>query len=158
MLCEKCGVKDATIHMVQVINGNKTQQHLCSDCANIQEQSWFDTGINVNKMFSGFFEPTYNHPIVKCDSCGVTFDEFLKTGLLGCSQCYSAFEQMLTQPLKRLQGGAISHRGKKLVSTQPKEEKTQEPSRKEQLKLAIETEDYELAAELRDRIREQEAE
>jgi len=156
MLCQKCGMNEATVHLVQVINGKKAEQHICPACANMQEKSWFDTGVNINKMLSGFFEPIHRQESVKCNSCGVSFDEFLKTGLLGCSDCYTAFNHLLTNPLKRMQGGAVSHRGKKLggVSSEKQEEKT--PSLKQQLKVAIETENYELAAELRDRIREQE--
>lgn len=156
MLCQKCGKNEATVHMVQVINGNKTEQHLCPSCANMQEHSWFDTGINLNKMFSGFFEPAYRRESVKCGSCGSSFDDFLRTGLLGCSDCYSAFEQMLTSPLKRLQGGAVRHCGKRLNESAPEGNTKKEPSLKEQLKQAVEQENYELAAELRDRIREQE--
>ncbi len=155
MLCQKCGMNEATVHMVQVINGKKAEQHLCSDCANMHDKSWFDTGVNINKMLSGFFEPTRSRDSVKCKSCGESFDEYLKTGLLGCSDCYTAFESLLISPLKRLQGGAVGHRGKKPTG-EASEQKVQEPSLKEQLKQAIETENYELAAELRDKIREQE--
>jgi len=156
MLCQKCGMNEATVHMVQVINGKKAEQHLCSECANMQEKSWFDTGVNINKMLSGFFEPIHRQESVKCKGCGVSFDEYLKTGLLGCSDCYTAFENLLAGPLKRLQGGAVRHRGKKLGSASNEKQEEKAPSLKEQLKSAIETENYELAAELRDRIREQE--
>ena len=33
MLCDSCHQKEAVIHMTQVVNGRRSERHLCRDCA-----------------------------------------------------------------------------------------------------------------------------
>lgn len=152
MLCQKCGANEANVHIVQIINGRKAEQHLCSQCAGMQEPTLFDTTYNMNKLISNFFQQTIEEE-QHCENCGMSFNDFTKIGFFGCPHCYSVFEQRLEEPLKRLQG-ATTHRGKRLQNVekgQPKEKDLQE-----QLSQAIAEEKYELAAELRDQIKERE--
>jgi protein arginine kinase activator len=141
--------------MVQVVNGKRTEQHLCSHCAGQQEGGWQEYSTNMNKLLSNFFEPAISTLVQQCKSCGTTFDEFKRSGLFGCPECYSAFQNSIAEPIRRIQGGATRHIGKK-PEGEAKPEAKKEPTLKEQLQQAIAEENYELAAELRDRIREQE--
>lgn len=154
MLCQKCGVNEANVHMVQVVNGKRTEQHLCSQCAGHQETVLFDTTLSMNKLLSNFFQPE-QEVIQKCNQCGLSFNDFTKTGFFGCPECYQTFEQRLEEPLRRLHGTTI-HRGKRLKNE--KSVKTELENLQEQLKQAIVEERYERAAELRDQIKEMEGE
>ena len=92
-----------------------------------------------------------------CSVCNTSFEEYKKTGKLGCSKCYSAFEKQLKPIIEGIYGYS-EHIGKF-----PKDEfkdiqaiRTVEQL-KEQLNIAIQKEEYEQAAKLRDEILELEA-
>ncbi len=156
MLCQKCGLNEANFHMVQIINGKRTEQHLCSKCAGDQEKNLFETTFNMNKMFSNFFNPSIGfqpsiQTVQKCSRCGLSFNDFTNGGLFGCPHCYEVFSSRLEEPLKRLQG-ATTHIGKR-IKNENMDSKAEKDILQEQLKRAIAEENYELAAELRDRIK-----
>ena len=95
-----------------------------------------------------------NVPTTRCSSCKLTLSEFRKTGKLGCSNCYSTFKREISTILKNIQWG-ISHRGKI-----PQKNSAGLLVKKEIQKLrgeqshAIDQEEYEEAARLRDKIKE----
>lgn len=89
----------------------------------------------------------------RCPVCQTTLDEILKTGRVGCANCYSFFEKQLRVPLTRIHG-RTSYRGRVPAVVVGKEQiKTPVMQWKEQLKIAIQNEDYEQAVVLRDKIR-----
>jgi len=93
-----------------------------------------------------------------CQKCGMSYDEFQKVGKLGCSGCYETFGNRLKPILKRLHG-SVEHSGKVPV----KISKTLRTSKEiEELKgllsKAVQNEEYEKAAEIRDRIKAIESE
>ena len=102
MLCEHCGENEATIHEVLIdASGVKINTHLCEACAAEQVM----TGV---KMVS----PTGRAPQPVCQTCGMTFGKFRKTGLLGCPACYEAFGEPLNKLIERAHEGAVCHVGK----------------------------------------------
>lgn len=156
MLCEKCKKNSATIFYQQIINGEKQEFHLCEDCAaKMQGTASFDS------MFKGFLDSFMdmgsvgyaNQGSFYCPSCNMTFDEFRRTGKIGCSDCYNAFKNQLAPVLKNIQG-SIRHSGKV-----PKKAGAELYTRREienlksELKSAVENEEFEKAAELRDKIK-----
>lgn len=88
----------------------------------------------------------------ECSHCGLSIAEFNKTGRLGCSECYHTFADELHGLLRKIHG-SDQHTGKA-----PTMDPVQLEVRKEilalrrRLKRAIEREEFEKAAELRDRI------
>jgi protein arginine kinase activator len=90
-----------------------------------------------------------------CPRCGGSLQDFRESGRLGCSECYRSFEVPLRDLLRRLHG-STHHMGERYAesggSTQPGE-RHQATELREQLRVAVETENFELAAELRDRLR-----
>ncbi|HXF95765.1 MAG TPA: UvrB/UvrC motif-containing protein, partial [Gemmatimonadales bacterium] len=91
---------------------------------------------------------------LRCGSCGGTLRDFRESGRLGCAQCYTAFDFHLRDLLRRLHGSS-HHTGERYAAPGEGE---MDPRRtllelKEQLRRAVESENFELAAELRDRIR-----
>lgn len=164
MLCQFCQKRVANVHFTQVINGNKTELYLCEQCARDKGQSSFGSPFSVNNFFSGIMEGGKDSDyralevdVQQCDKCGMTYREFQKIGKLGCDNCYSIFGERIKPLLKRLHGN-IEHTGKVpgRVSRELSSIKEIE-ALKELLNKAILSEEYEKAAELRDKIKALEA-
>ena len=167
MLCEECGKNQASIHFTSVVNGHSSEKHLCESCMNAQSG---DAGLpfTLSSLMSGFMGESvaaqgHSQPQdIKCEKCGMTYAMFKKGGLLGCASCYDAFSEQLTPIFKRLQA-AGAHTGKhpSHVAPAPKEDVSalrQCDVWQEQLKAAVEQEDFERAAQLRDKIKQLKAE
>lgn len=160
MLCEICGKNEATVEFTEIIDDEVSQIHLCENCAR-------EKGIEMEQHFSiadflagltdlGLeFEPE-KAVSVKCPNCAMTYDDFRKIGRLGCGECYSAFKRSLIPLLKRIHG-STRHVGKATVKLEKVTGVTkisQLQELRQKLQRAIEMEEYEEAAKIRDRIRE----
>lgn len=172
MLCQNCEKKEATTHIKQIINGDMSESHLCSDCARLLGVNEFgDFSFSLSDFFGNFFGDMLPAHIpdstLRCKKCGCSFDDFARTGRLGCAECYETFYDKLLPSLQRIHG-KIRHTGKVSVSA-GKEKPSEEPapeaapagepaetvdSLKAQMEEAVKVQDFELAAELRDRIKE----
>lgn len=160
MLCNECGKNDATVHVTHIINGKKTENHLCAECAK-KNQSIFNSTFSMENMFSfmlnnAFKGATYL-PNKGCSNCGMTYEEFKNEGKFGCSDCIETFKSKLMPVVKNVQG-YDSHAGKipKRAGGDYKVQKDIEKLRQE-LKQMIDQEEYEKAAQLRDKIRDMES-
>lgn len=161
MMCEKCGKNPATTHLKTVVNGVVHEDHLCSYCAADAGYTNFGSLSLTNMLASMFGENLSHNQLIskkRCECCGASFSDIAQTGRVGCSECYLTFKNELMPSLNRLHGKAVH------VGGTPKEEKQIDKKTdkikelKEQLKSAIETEDFENAAKLRDEIRALEGE
>lgn len=168
MLCQNCNKNQATVRYTQIINGKKTEMHLCEECSNelgINSYS-FNMPIEFSSFLSDFMDD-YNIPTLvkqqklKCDKCNMTYEEFLDIGKFGCSNCYNIFSNKIDGLLKKM-NGANRYLGDKRENTN-KEIKENSKSKnkndeidklKKELKVAIQKEEYENAAKLRDKIKE----
>lgn len=184
MLCDNCNKNEATIHYTEVVNGVKNERHLCSEC--MQELDYgIDGEFPFSKLIRGILSAhlgnngqEVNEPLmqIKCNRCGMTYNEFTKIGKFGCGECYSVFGPLIMENIKKIQGHA-THTGKKYKKFVDKENKEineqygdisitkKEKLKKtlsdmeeiqimeEQLREAIKVEDYEEAARLRDAIK-----
>ncbi|QAT41431.1 UvrB/UvrC motif-containing protein [Clostridium sp. JN-9] len=167
MLCENCKKNEATIHITKIVNGVKREANLCEKCAREKQglelnNDFFDVGapFTFQNILGGIVDyisqsnNSDNNTELVCPNCGTTYSEFKKTGLLGCSQCYKSFNQTVMPIINRVQLGS-EHKGKI-----PKKlgkgiiEKKRIVTLKEELQKAIAAEEYEKAAELRDKIKE----
>jgi protein arginine kinase activator len=92
--------------------------------------------------------------IKKCPTCGMTFEDFSKVGRLGCGECYRTFRPELTDLLRRIHGSP-KHRGKSTIEppTETVQPVREERKLREELRKAIENEEFEKAASLRDQIK-----
>jgi protein arginine kinase activator len=164
MICENCRQRIASVHFTQIINNKKVEMHLCKQCAKEKGQFNFGPSIDMSDFFKGLmsvgYSPGYitDEPRVSaCKKCGMTYEDFQKTGKLGCDNCYAMYRDSLIPLLKRLHG-SVEHHGKypgkvlKNLQDTVKLEKL-----KELLAKAIEKEEYEKAAELRDKIKSMES-
>ena len=184
MLCEKCKQREATVHRQAIVNGDSHSEHLCSECAAKEGKGWmndFDPFFN-NDFFSdhglsNWFQPFFQsmgatapskqlHQVGACPHCGMTWEDFQKNGLLGCSECYNHFADVLPPLLRRLHGQS-EHIGKKPYSSAPavkpqtpspasaeeKAPQTELEKLQQQMREAIDSENFEEAARLRDEIK-----
>lgn len=160
MLCEKCGVKNATTHIRTVVNGVVNEKYLCSDCALVESYNDSKTN-NLSQMLSSMFDNTHtvlsNSNHIKCNCCGSTFSDIVNSGKCGCSECYTAFYEQLLPSLKRLHG-SIKHVGKRPDFKYSENTKDDISALREQLKKLVEEEKYEEAAVIRDKIKSMECE
>jgi protein arginine kinase activator len=153
MICDVCKKEQATVHLTEIHDGSKCAKHLCPSCA--VAHSSVGQEFSFTDLFAGLTEARAGARTndLTCSGCGLTFEEFRKSGRLGCGTCYHDFREQLMFLLKKIRGPKI-HSGKK--PSLHKVMKTASPLKQlqRQLEAAIATEQYELAAQLRDRIRE----
>ncbi len=161
MLCQNCGKYDATTHVKRIINGETAEAHLCTDCARAlgYTDAFGGFGNTFSELLGSFFgEPAklgVSSRAVRCEKCGNTFNDIVNSGKLGCADCYKTFYDKLLPSLQRIHG-KTRHVGKAPTVRQgdvqaPKNSLIQLES---QLKEAIENQDFEQAAVLRDKIKE----
>ncbi len=157
MKCEVCKSAEATIHLTQVVDGSIQKVHLCESCA-------AESGVDVNSPMSitdillGLGgEPADLPPPVKsgersCPRCHLRRVDFKKSGRLGCPECYEAFAEELA-PVIRAMHRNEQHRGKVPEREQERMQNTlQAAELKNQLEAAVSREDYEEAAQIRDKL------
>ena len=157
MLCEVCKQAQATVHLTEIVNDQMTELHLCEACANqkgAQVESHFGLADLLSELadFSKTQEPE-EVATKACPTCGMTYEDFRKVGRLGCTQCYQTFKRSLGSLLKRIHGAPV-HLGKapgRLVK--PEQAKSELVDLKRKLSRAIDQEEFEEAARLRDQIR-----
>lgn len=154
-------MREANVHYTQIINGNKVEMYLCSQCAEEKGKFTFSPQLTLGSLLWGFglgggddYPGIGQQPVLRCSVCGMSFDDFRRLGKLGCPNCYSVFRDNLEPILRRLHGG-IEHTGKVPGNLADEIKTSNEIERlKAELAAAIENEQYEKAAELRDRIRD----
>ncbi len=162
MTCDHCKQRPATVHLTRIINGHKTEMHLCQECARERGEMSFlaEPSFTFHNILAGLFEPegvlgprTAVRPKVRCHNCGLSFSDFRRLGQLGCSECYLQFEQEL-EPLIRRIHGSTRHVGKVPGRVNGEQQRRRELERlRRELQEAVAREEYERAAALRDRIR-----
>jgi protein arginine kinase activator len=164
MNCQECGKKQATLHFTKILNGEKTEFHICESCAREKGELIPGTpnGFSIHNLLSGLldFDPASQGALStkaqpsRCEDCGLTYSQFSKVGRFGCSSCYKYFDEKLDPLFKRVHGSTI-HTGKvpKRSGGLIKHKRDIECLKKE-LANRIENEEFEVAAKLRDEIRE----
>jgi protein arginine kinase activator len=161
MSCEQCHEREAVIHLTQIVNEQVTTLHLCERCA--AEKGVESPGSQPKTPLGTFLaamgqELPEQTPAPKagdnCPRCGGSLQDFRESGRLGCPDCYRSFEIPLRDLLRRLHG-STHHKGERYAERggATNGERQQTAELREQLRLAVETENFELAAELRDRLR-----
>ena len=160
MQCQICNKNEATIHLTEITDGMRTETHICECCATEQGIA-VKSQMPINELLSSLLaaQPTDDEvfgPSAKkttCPHCGFTLEQFRKEAVLGCPYDYEVFEAALAPLIEKAHGGQTVHRGKTPSKT-PKGAKGQIELLKlrQQLQAAVQAEDYELAAKLRDKI------
>jgi protein arginine kinase activator len=177
MLCERCGVREANIRYIEVVNGVKTEHHLCSECAKeldfSEYSAVFDGDDPIGKLLSGILGVQLAaHPKkeeewdqICCPACHTTYSEFVENSRFGCPHCYEVFDLLMRENVKRVQG-SDTHTGKHPKFGRSEQEAPREAVEKAELtpeeelsilqsKLqeAVAEEEFEDAAKYRDAIK-----
>lgn len=156
MKCDVCQGQEATVFFSQLIEGKLKKVNLCKDCA--EEKGVTDpTGFALADMLQGMGQESVTEKRVApgervCDECGFTQSDFKKTGRFGCSHCYEVFSEGLENLLEAMHK-RTQHAGKvprRFHASMAHRERLGEL--RGQLDAAVESEDYEQAARLRDAI------
>ncbi|MCI8387248.1 MAG: hypothetical protein HFE63_02125 [Clostridiales bacterium] len=178
MLCQKCKKNNASVYYKENINGKVTEYSLCPDCAAELEKNGIikfekpferlgDSMFDFSPLFSGFLGGLDralsggSHTSAKepkhCPLCGSTFADIAHSGHIGCPECYATFENELAATINQLHGSA-KPTGRIPKRFGEKQNREQEIAKlKAEMKTAIETQEFERAAELRDKLKALEA-
>lgn len=166
MLCQHCKEKQATTHVKSIVNGEYTEYMLCSDCAKKMGYTnlWSDMHSDIDSLFGSFFANALpaRSGATRCRVCGSTYHDIASSGKVGCANCYDLFFGELMPSIRRIHGNTV-HCGKKpskdntvVDNTDNKSDNTdiQINELKSQLDAAVSEQNFELAAQLRDKIKE----
>ncbi|HSL92994.1 MAG TPA: UvrB/UvrC motif-containing protein [Bacillota bacterium] len=166
--CQSCSMRPATLHYTQVVNGEKTELHICDVCAGERGDLGFAdfpaSGFNIHSILAGLMHSEAStqgaklRQELRCPVCGSDYRRFAEGGRLGCGECYNTFATQLTPLLKRIHGncshqGKIPSRGARTILARRHIEEL-----RNELRQAVEQERYETAAQLRDKLRQLESE
>ena len=167
MLCQECHNVPAAVHVKKRQGDEEISIHLCRSCAkkmgwnNPLEDVKFPLAQFISSMMHdmsmGSAHEAAQDTGASCSECGVSFEEFSRTGRLGCGHCYEVFRASMQELLRRIHGNT-HHEGRRPARAPevPREAECKSTSvrqLKADLDRAIANEDFEAAAALRDRIR-----
>lgn len=158
MLCCICKEKEASVHLTQIAGDKMQKVDLCEDCAKTKGVN-DPTGFSLADLLLGLgasqeMEQASGGADVKCPRCGFTQADFKKAGRLGCSECYKTFAEGLEGLLKTMHKGT-RHVGKAPEAMrQSRDLSDRLKTLQKKLAKAVEDENFEQAAQLRDEIKQ----
>lgn len=155
MKCDLCE-KEAVVHLTQVINGEMKEIHLCEEHAKAQGLD-LNSPLSITDILMGLGQQSKpasaGDLVLTCPRCGMSRDDFGKSGRLGCAECYNTFLAELTAAVKAMHH-STQHLGKIPAREGAQTRiKTQIARLQKDLDEAIAREDFEKAAQLRDQIK-----
>jgi len=165
MNCQDCNKHEAQVHFTQIVNNEKMSLSLCKECAAARgfhsplDNVPFPLAEILSGLTSSLPEKASAKEMekLKCEGCGLTFADFTRKGRFGCGQCYRTFRPRLEGIMRKIHGASL-HRGSIPKYEGEKAENLPIPVKEEErleteLRKAIESEDFERAAEIRDKLR-----
>ena len=158
MLCTVCKEKPATVHLTQIVGDKMQKLDLCEDCAKAKGVN-DPAGFALADLMLGLgaaqeIEQAGGGAELKCPRCGFSQADFKKSGRLGCPECYKTFAEGLEGLLKTMHKG-VRHEGKVPEALRANREQSDRLKiLQKKLTKAIEQENFEEAAQLRDQIKQ----
>lgn len=164
MLCERCHAHPATVHMVQVVNGHRKEEHLCSECAEKEhvfqkEQSFFGNGFFDSPLDHFFGGSMLGHlledPFGTCtlEDQGGQFIEVSPEKLPEDEDSYSRFKESIRPSFQKGKGEIPVKEAKKEEKPDAPAESEELQALRKELKSCVDREDFERACEVRDKIK-----
>ena len=159
MICDICGQAAASVHLTEIVDNQMIELHLCEKCAK-EKSAQIEQPLGLSDFLAGLadlgkqFEDDGKRGVQKCGNCGLSYDDFKKIGRLGCSECYNTFRSSLVSLLRKIHG-STKHIGKDpgQAGKTAFVAESEIDILRENLKKAIESEEFETAAKLRDKIK-----
>ncbi len=152
MICQYCLKNEATFHIQKILNNDLVEIHLCYDCSKKELNKDNENGIDdkVHRILEGLLDKNNKAKVdnnnIVCVKCGISLHDFETKGILGCPECYNTFKDTIIKNVKKSR--VIYRKDKKLKETSKVDYLEIE------LKKAVEAEDFERAALIRDRIKQ----
>ena len=160
MKCEICGQNDAVIHVQQIMGGEVYNIQLCTECALEKgidgEDNTMDSSLSqlLNGLIESVVNKTEDYKSLECPRCGTKPNDIKKSGNMGCPDCYITFHKLIKKMLN-IGSEGMPHKGKIPVKLKTvKAILIDREVLKKKLKEAVFQENYEVAAALRDRIKD----
>jgi protein arginine kinase activator len=171
MLCQECRRKSASVKITAIIDNQKSELHLCDECARSRGEPEFGTEakLSIGEMLAallhhqGTLKPAgasvdggedAAEQRQRCPTCGLTYHSFTKQGKLGCSACYEEFDRQMRGVLRHVHG-STRHVGR---SPRRAGGAARVRRRIDELRVllgeSVRAQQFERAAELRDEIRQ----
>ena len=173
MLCDECNNNEAQFSVSVFMEGEQTVRHLCPDCMARLNQRMNPANItnllsSIMAAITGAQQKRTNQEAedasemsiedIACPRCGMNFSQYKKTGRLGCAACYNAFREQL-QPMLEQIHGRVQHAGRVPLNTaDAQRHRTRREELQRAMDQAVEQEDFETAARIRDQLRAMDAE
>lgn len=157
MRCDVCGKKEATVHLTEIVNEQMTELHMCDGCARAKG-AHIEEPFSLGDLLAGLVSlgkdlPAEKGTALTCHNCGLSYEHFKKLGKLGCGQCYDVFKDVLLPFLKRIHGSS-KHAGHVPVKAGARlKYGRQVQTLQNKLQKAVELEEFEEAAKIRDQIK-----
>lgn len=161
--CMSCQQNPATVKLTKLVKGTVEEIWLCQECA--AQQSPYQkkmAAMSLDAILAGILGQQKAEAAARpggvelsCKTCGLPYESYRSTLLLGCSDCYESFEKYLVADLRKFHG-TTEHRGRvpqDVGPVAPLQRQRNPVELKKRLREAVEAEDFELAAKLRDEIR-----
>ncbi|MEI7633976.1 MAG: UvrB/UvrC motif-containing protein [bacterium] len=157
-----CKQNPAAVKLTKLIKGSVEELWLCQECAAQQNPYQKKIGaLSIEQVLATLLNQNKKEMAAKprsvdieCSSCGLPFDSYRSTLLLGCSECYASFEKYLIADLRKFHG-ATTHCGRVPEGAPPVLEHNRNPREiRRRLREAVESEDFQRAARLRDELRQ----
>ena len=165
MLCERCHAHPATVHMVQVVNGHRKEEHLCSECAEKEhvfqkEQSFFGHGFfdsPLDHFFGGsmlghLLEDPFGTRTLE-DQGGGQFIEVSPEKLPENESSYDRFKEAIRPSFQKGKHEIPVKEAKKEEKADAPAESEELQALRKELKSCVDREDFERACEVRDKIK-----
>ena len=181
-LCDK--IKPLLYHVTEVENGKaKESFSLCQECASVyledtkHMKAWGEMGsgvlqpetppeeepvaelsidisdVNTPEQLLDFIAAHEKMSSIEpCSNCGLSWLEFDEVGRFGCAHCYEHFKDIITPVLEKYHGDSW-HVGKR-PKTQLENPEEKLKTLKLKMARAVEHEQYELAGELKQEIKQ----
>jgi protein arginine kinase activator len=161
MQCEKCSKYRATVHLTEITEGKRSELHLCEQCAQ-KEGVVVKTQPQLSELLNALLASQKDGGTTQtaadkltCPHCGTSFKQFRDEYLLGCPHDYEVFAEPLKPIIEKNQAGSAKHCGKVPSRGHAGGKRQSElMALRNRLDAAVRNEDYEMAAKLRDRIKE----
>ena len=164
MLCERCHAHPATVHMVQVVNGHRKEEHLCSECAEKEhvfqkEQSFFGSGFFDSPLDHFFGGSMLGHLLEDpfgtrtLEDQGGQFIEVSPEKLPENEDGYNRFKESIRPSFQKGKNEIPANEPKAKEKADAPAESEELQALRRELKSCVDREDFERACEVRDKIK-----
>lgn len=160
MLCDNCRERESVISYTMIHDDRIEEVHLCEVCAEKKLKADFTNYQGFLPQIEDFLKNIFaftsadsKEESIICPECGTSYFDFKNSGKVGCANCYNIFRNELKNYLYAVNPKPI-HTGKIPLNTKPTVVKERNIRQlQDELDTAVKLEDYEEAAEIRDKIK-----